>query len=172
MPRDRLTILRLLILTAGVAVGIVFFAPGYDGEEAWDNEKWRALATAVLIGLALPAPLFCARRPQSETKLGAGGLFALTAGLGSLLMLPAAVIEWAGRTSPTAGADGMPATCLYYCLPLVGLWYLLAALVSGYVGRSLFAPETPWTERYGILLALLFSPLGVWALVDIYRDVL
>ena len=165
--RDRLTILRLLLLTAGVAVGLAVFAPRITATSATDTNQWRGLVNAVIIGLGLPAPLFCVRRRGSDRRIGAGGLFALTAALGSLLMLPAAVV------SVIAGdAKGMPAACLFYCLPLVGLWYLLAALLSGHVGRHLFRPETPWTEKYGFLLALLWSPLGVWVLVDIYRDVL
>jgi hypothetical protein len=166
--RDRLTILRLLLLTAGVAVGLVIFAPRITEAYATDTDQWRGLASAVIIGLGLPAPLFCVRRPLRGRQLGAGGLFALTAGLGSLVILPAAVIAMIANGEP----KGMPVVCPYYCLPLVGLWYLLAALLSGHAGRHLFRPETPWTERYGFLLALLWSPLGVWVLVDIYRDVL
>ena len=166
--RDRLTILRLLLLTAGVAVGIVFFAPRFTEANTTDAEQWRGLACSVIIGLSLPAPLFCVRRPGSGRAIGAGGLFALTVGLGSLLMLPPSVVAVLADGEP----KGMPATCLYYCLPLVGLWYLLATLLSGHVGRHLFRPDTPWTERYGFLLVLVLAPLGVWVLVDIYRDVL
>ena len=56
---DRLTIRRLLLLTAGVAVGLTLFAPRFEEGGFADFEQWCAVANAAIIGLALPAPLFC-----------------------------------------------------------------------------------------------------------------
>ena len=91
-------------------------------------------------------------------------MFALTAGFGALLMLPPCLV---GRI---ASEKTMAPMCMYYVLPLVGLWYLLAAAAGGQIGRKLLSPDTPWSERYGFLLALLWSPLGVWHLVGFYHD--
>jgi len=124
------------------------------------------LANAVLIGLALPAPLFMVRpRRRDARPLGFGSLFALVAGLGALLMLPPAL---AARLKSSQGGA---VVCLAYVLPLMGLWFILAALLSGQI-RSLFRADTPWRERYGALLALLWSPLGAWHLYGFYSEVL
>jgi hypothetical protein len=45
-------------------------------------------------------------------------------------------------------------------------------MLGGHLARTLFNRETPWSERYGFLLALLWSPLGVWVLADLYTEVL
>jgi len=170
--QDRLTIGRLLVLTAGVAVGLALFAPHLGADNITDTEDWRGIANALVIGLALPAPLFCLPRVFRNRSLGAGGLFALAAGLGVLLLVPPAIVEWAARNSPASTNDNFSAAaCLFYSIPLMGLWYLLAAIVSGHAGRRLFEPATPWIERYGFGLAVAWSPLGVWLLVDVYAGV-
>jgi hypothetical protein len=148
------------------------FAPPLSQSDLADTATWRVLANAVIIGMALPAPLFCLARGRGNSRLGAGGMFALAAGLGVLLLLPPAVIEWLARTTPPRNNHIEAAACLYFVLPPMGLWYLLAALAGGHAGRRLFSRTTPWIERYGFLLAFLWSPLGVWQLVDIYRDAL
>ncbi len=168
---DRLTIRRLLILTAGIAVGLSLFAPHFDESGRSGADAWRELANAVIIGLALPAPLFCIPRAFSSHRLGTGGLFALATGLGIWLLLPAAVLEWINSNVSHKSNQGVTASCLYIVLPLTGLWYLLAAMIIGYAARKQMSLTT-WTDRYGLFLAFLWSPLGIWTLVDIYRDVL
>ena len=169
---DRLTIRRLLLLTAGVAVGLTLFAPRFEEGGFADVEQWRAVANAAIIGLALLAPLFCFSRAVRNRHLGAGGFFALAVGLGVWLLLPAAVMEWFARHATPPTDRNMTAGCLYNVLPLMGLWNLLAALVAGSAARRELVPKMSWTERYGLFLSLAWSPLGVWMLVDIYRDVL
>lgn len=61
--------------------------------------------------------------------------------------------------------------CLYFVIPNLALWCLLAAILTGRA-HQVFGRQTPGTERYGLLLAMLWSPLGVWHLIGIYRDVL
>lgn len=169
---DRPTIARLLILTAGTAAGLTFFAPPFGQRGPADADDWLALAVAVIIGLTLPAPLFCIPRVVRGHGLGAGGTFALASGLGVLLLLPAAIIEWLGRFATPPDEDTYTMSCLYFVLSFTGLWYLLASLAAGHAGRRLFRRETPWTERYGFFLALLWSPLGAWQVIGVYIDVL
>jgi len=163
--RDRLTIARLLLLTAGVAIGLGVYAPDVTGPGKTEPmNRWIALANAVLIGLALPAPLFAIGLQRRErVPLGVGGLFALMAGLGGLTLFPAML---AMRLS---GASSVAPLCLYYVLPLMGLWCVLAAVVGRQV-RFLLQADAPWLERYGAFLALVWSPIGVWHLVFIYRE--
>lgn len=171
-PADRLTIGRLLVLTAGIAVGLTVFAPTFGTDNLADPGLWRQLAQAVAIGLSIPAPFFCLPRAFHNRRLGPGGLFALSAGLGALVLLPAGGIERFAQPS-AANADRFETgTCLGVALSLFGLWYLMAALVAGHAGRHLFRRPTSWTEQYGFLLALVWSPLGMWWVFDIYSGVL
>ena len=161
---DRLTIRRLLLLTAGVAIGLAVFSPQAD--DPWNIEYWQALAHAFVTGLALPAPLFACRPGRWRKRpLGPGGLFALTAGLGALLMLPPVAMETVVQREPAAAT-----ACLFYVLPMAASWYLLAAALAGHLGRRLFHAETPWVERYGMLLAALWAPLGIWHLINFYLE--
>jgi hypothetical protein len=162
--RDALTILRILLLTAGVAVGIKVFIP--EDVDGWT--AWRTLFNAAVIGLSLPAPLFvmgAVRRVQGP--LGPGSLFAMAMGGGALLLLPPPVIVMFSSHKTASPA------CVYYIMPQVALWFLLAALLTGQINRRLFdRRQTPWTERYGYFLALLWSPLGIFHLVRYYRQAL
>jgi hypothetical protein len=168
---DRLTIGRMLLLTAGIALGLALFAPRLAPGDLASADRWRETAFAVIAGLTIPAPLFAIRRRLRNTSLGAGGLFALAIGLGVWLLLPAAAIEYVARLR--TGSDGNEvASCLYFVMPMIGLWYLVAGLVSGAINRRLFSPTTSWIDRFGFLLALLWSPLGAWHVVDVYRAVL
>ncbi|MBI2826640.1 MAG: hypothetical protein HYX69_18360 [Planctomycetia bacterium] len=168
-PRDTLSIGRLLLLTAGVATGLALFGPVYDSATPINSEWWRYLANAALVGLALPAPLFCIR-PRRARPLGAGGFFALAAGLGAVSILPAAAAVRIAHPPAAGEAYGLPATCIGWVLPLMGLWFFVAMLVSGQVGRRMFWRASPWTDRYGFWLALGWSPLGVWLLVEVYSE--
>jgi hypothetical protein len=58
-------------------------------------------------------------------------------------------------------------------MPLVAAWFLLGALLTQQINRRLFdGAETPWTERYGYFLALLWSPLGLFHVFQFYRQAL
>ncbi len=171
-PPDRLTIRRLLLLMVGTAVGLTLFAPRLGPNDLTRTESWREVSFSVIIGLTLPAPLFAIRYRFRRRGLGSGGLFALAIGLGVWLMLPAALIDLIERMRSPANMRNAVGACLYFVMPMMGLWYLLAGLASGHVSRRLVSPGTPWIDRYGYLLALLWTPLGAWHVVDVYRDVL
>lgn len=167
LARDSLTIRRLLLLTAGLAIGLGLFTPErQEGRLVRLNlDATLGLFSAAMLGLALPAPLFVlGQRLAKGPAIGPGGLYALTMGLGALLMLPPVVMH------RFAGKPGAAIVCLFYVMPLVSLWYFLAAAMTGHLGRKLFARATAWTERYGFLLAVLWTPLGVWLLIQFYMD--
>lgn len=164
--RDALTIGRFLLLTAGVAVGLgVFVSPHKQGGGflRFDLDTFLVYYNAVFIGLALPAPLFVmGQRLRKGPPIGPGGLYAVTVGLGSLLMLPPVLV---GRLQSDVGPSF---TCIHYTMPLVSFWYLAATLLAGRLGRELFSRATPWTERYGFFLAVLWTPVGMWLLFGVF----
>jgi uncharacterized YccA/Bax inhibitor family protein len=158
-PRDRLTILRLLALTAGVAVGITVFAPDKPGRA----QDWLDLAHAVIIGLSLPAPFFILRfRRMTSAEFGPGVMFALMSSFGVLLMLPPAIVVRATPRPSSFDLSPSVTGCLYFVLPLMSLWFVLACVLTGGARRAVLGSKTPWTERYGFFLAVVWSPLGIW----------
>jgi len=166
-PRDALTIRRILLLTAGVATGLKVFGPTAD-ELSRKGDQWLLLANAVVIGLSLPAPFFLWGAKRRAQPVGPGSMFALTMGIGSWLLLPPPLIAAAVQAvKPTSAL-----LCTYYVMPLVATWFLLASLFTRQINRRLFdRAATPWTERYGYFLAVLWLPLGVYHLVVIYSEV-
>jgi hypothetical protein len=168
-PRDRLTIGRVMVLTAGVAIGLTVFRERKSLNPA-DIDWWRETATAVLIGLSLPGVLYTTRWRRSGATTGLGSLLWLTLSLGSLLMVPpiigAAVLHKNELGSNSAGM------CLYYALPLVSLWFVLAVILSGHAPNGKWSVQTGWSDWFGWRLGLVWSVLGVWLLVDFYREAL
>jgi hypothetical protein len=161
---DRLTIRRLAVLTVGVALGLVIFVPITEDADVGAID-WRVVWFALLAGVALVSPLFVIARRLRGQRAGAGGMLLLTLGFGVLLLVPTTIAE---RSSSSEA--GFSATCLTYCVPFVCLWYLIAAAVGGQLTRASLGRSTPWVERLGLYLAMAGAPLGVWLLVDIYRE--
>src|SRR5687768_7556054 len=95
--RDKLTILRLLLLTAGVAVGLRVFEPELRREESGDY-WWLCLAVAILAGCSLAGPLFAIARRRAGARLrvgGMGGMLWLASGLGMwTLLVPALIADF------------------------------------------------------------------------------
>ena len=162
---DRLTIRRLLLLTTGVALGLVIFVPSDDADLS-SVEWWRLAWFSLLAGVALVSPLLVIARRWQGHQAGVGGMLLLTLGFGVLLMVPSTIAERAGD----AQGQGFSVTCLAYCVPFVCLWYLLAAAVGGQLTRASLGRDAPWVERLGLYLAIAGAPLGVWLLIDIYRE--
>lgn len=162
---DRLTTRRLLIITAGVALGLVIFVPRDGDADFASVDWWRQIWFALLAGVALVSPLFVIGRRIRAQRAGVGGMLLLTLGFGVLLLVPTAIAE----RSHNPG-DSFSTVCLTYCVPFVCLWYLIAAAVGGQLTRASLGRSTPWVERLGLYLALAGAPLGVWLLIDIYRE--
>jgi hypothetical protein len=71
--------------------------------------------------------------------------------------------------STTLG-DNSVVSCLYFVLPLLSVWFLLAAWLGGRLQRKHFSRATSWADRLGIYLGLLWSILGVWVIFDFYWE--
>lgn len=166
-PRDRLTLRRLLAITAGLAIGLGVFLPETaDGQALGAPDYWILLCNAPLLGLLLPGPLFAvpvARR--ADVALGPGGWFLLAGGLGAWLLLPPALV------ARIAAGNSVTPVCLAYVVPLMGLWFAVARVLTMRSLRELAVPGGPWVERYGWLLMVVWSPLGAWHLAHFYLEV-
>lgn len=153
---DRLTIGRLMLITAGIAFGIVAF-PMDNGFQTFDDAL--LVWSSILMGASLPGLWFVAARRRQRRRIGAGGWIALSAGLGLLVLMPAAILQ---------PGEGIALTCLHYLLPLSSLWMLLSALVAGQLRCKSLGRRAPWPERYGYYLALSWSPVALRLLWSIY----
>ncbi|CAL1125483.1 unnamed protein product [Cladocopium goreaui] len=131
-----------------------------------DVDDWRILANGILSGLSLSALLFGLNLRLRGRRLGIGALFGVMSGLGALLLLPPLLVVGEGE----AVGDRLAFACIVYMMPLMALWFLLAAAVGGRLRRKIWSRPMPWTEKFGYLLAMAWSPLGVWMLFDIYID--
>ena len=161
---DRLTIFRLLAITAGIAVGLVVYSPKVDPSDKspYDVDYFRNLAIAPLIGACLPAGLFAIGfRRRSHLRLGPGGLLALAMTNGALLLLPPAAMT---------GDDGLGFICLRVTLPLMSLWYLVGMAAAGQLNRATFSVSTAWSERYALYLAIAWLPEACWLIYEMYEE--
>ena len=163
---DRLTLGRLLILVAGVLVGLRLFLEPMNENPNYDGEYFRILYTGPLVGLSLTGPVILLANFRRVRPFGAGRLLWFTQGIGVWLLLPPAV----ANVVDGGGKGDLAQACLYYCLPFVGLWFLLAAAVGGHLTRSQWRRSAPWTERFGLYLGFAWIPLSIWVLWDVYHN--
>lgn len=161
---DRLTIGRIMLITAGIAVGLAAFIPE-PGHIFDDAQNVRYFLNSILLGAALPGLIFILTRRRGGHRIGVGGWIALTASLGVLILLPPS----AGASRFHAG-EGTGLLCLHYTLPLAMFFMLLAALVAGQLRWRHLSRQAPWSERYGFYLAIAWLPISLWLLSDIYRE--
>jgi hypothetical protein len=168
-PRlEKLSIGRIMVLMAGLGVALVCFGPQQNNFSPRSLDDWRGLASAVLIGFSLPGVYYALRRSRQGVRLGAGGLLWLTQSLGSWLLMPPAVAGPLLHLN-TLGS-GSAGACLFYVLPLVSLWFILASVLSGQLRFRHLRGETPWTDRFGFYLGLAWTVLGIWITGDFYWE--
>ena len=156
-----------MVLMAGVGVGLTLFRER-ESLNLGDVDWWRETATAVLIGCSLPGVFYTTRWRRASPPQGLGGLLWLTLSLGALLMIPP-VIAAAVNQRNQLGTDSA-GMCLYYAMPLVSLWFVLAAILSGHLRSKALSFEAGWSDWFGWRLGLVWSLFGLWLLVDFYRE--
>lgn len=168
-PSNQLTLMRLLVLVTCLAVGLAVFSPGNTSSFDWKSlDDWQERISIVLMGLTLAGPMFAwSQRRRDRRHFRAGTLLAAMLGLGVLLMIPPQVLANL-RGEEQVGTTAY--TCLLYVLPLLGLWFVLAASIGGLFRWRNFTAKCPWSERFGWYLAVLWAPWGVRILYMFYAD--
>ena len=160
---DRLTILQVMLLTVGVAAGMTIANSADLDFEDFNLERSRALAVATMMGLSLVAGLLTLRRRFRGYALNVGGVMNLAVGWAIVLLGPALLLEL------FRAEEDVPSMFLFvYMVPLLPLWGVLAGFVTHRIDRRRLGTASPWSERLGLYLALLWALLGVWVLVDLY----
>jgi hypothetical protein len=167
----RLTILDLLILTAGVAVGFGLIADNLKAGSTDTGEAVLMILTFSLGGLSLAGPpLLLWRRYRSGWKrLRLGELFWFCQGTASWLLWPPVVyVRVRGKQQM---GDSMSAVCYFYGTPLMALYIVLTLLAGGWLGRRRRRARRrrSWTEVFGLLLGLAWACTGLYVLSILYR---
>lgn len=160
---DTLTVSQLLLLAACEAFG--FWVARPQSISPGEVDFWRWIWWQSLFGLSLAGPFVVVSLVRRGRAIGVAAHFWLMTGLGGWLFVPGMAL------ARNAGKDpGMLGGCLVYTQSLVALWLFASVLVTGPSGlRKLWRPG-PWSERFGLWLAVAWAPLGAWILVDLYRD--
>lgn len=162
---DRLTLRRLMLLIAGVAVG--FWLIETEKFDPYEVDHYRRVAWVMGFGCSLAGPWIVTAQARRGAALAVAAYFWLMTGVGSWIFVPGLIYaRFAG-----GNADPFKA-CLLYAQLLPALWLVVSiALVSPRMFTNLWRPG-PWIERCGLALAVYWAPNGAWLVLDLYRDLL
>jgi hypothetical protein len=179
MRRSRPTIGELMIVVAGVGVGLTLAMPVFRDEpspgEAILVMGGGVLGGASLVGVPL---LLWERRRGGRRRFGPGKLSWFAHGTAAWLLWPPIII---GRRSNARGqappiVDPSAAEiCFFYGTPLMAVYVTASLLAGGWLRRRRRGSRRPtapipWRERFGLLLGMGWAVLGLYVLSMIYRS--
>lgn len=163
----RFTILDMMLLVVGLAVGL-WLALGMKGGRPDDEQSWLAFFVFTLGGLtAIGPPLLAWERYRRRSRLRLGELLWFCHGTASWLLWPPIIVH---RLDGKAGPGEMAPTCYFYGTPLMALYVAIALMAGGWLPRRRRRARRPWTETFGLCLALVWACTGLYVLALIYRE--
>jgi hypothetical protein len=164
----RLTILDMMLLVAGAAVGL-WIITGLTGGPMTEGVDWIFFLVFVLGGLSMIGPpLLLWERRRRRSRLRPGEMFWFCQGMASWLLWPPVVIrDIQGKGTST----GMATVCYFYGTPLMALYVTIALLAGGWLRRPRRRRRArrSWTETFGLLLGLVWACTGLYVLATIYH---
>lgn len=168
MTHDRLTVWELMVLIAGVAIGLwTLLGTTWD---SGDNDAWTLLIVAVLGGLSVVGPpLLIWERRRTRRPFTPGRFLWFTQGTAAWLLWPP-VMYLRARGKDAEVAQGTAGMCFFYGTPLMAVYVTISLLVGGRLRRKHWRRARSWRERFGLLLALGWACTGVYLLAKIYRE--
>lgn len=177
--RPRPTIGELMILIAGVGVGLTVALPIFRDEPSL-GEAFLVVAGAMLGGASLVGvPLLLWERWRGDRKrFGPGRLMWFAHGTAAWLLWPPIIL---GRHSSARGQNppivdpSAAEICFFYGTPLMAVYVTASLLAGGWLrrrrrGNRRPATPIPWRERFGLLLGMGWAVLGLYVLSMIYRS--
>lgn len=177
--RTRPTIGELMIVVAGVGVGMTVAVPIFRDEPSF-GEGFVVAVGALLGGASLVGvPLLLWGRWRGEQRrFGPGSLLWFAHGTAAWLLWPPIII---GRRSSGRGQNApivdpsAAEICFFYGTPLMAVYVTASLLAGGWLRRrnrrNRRAPvPMPWRERFGRVLGMGWAVLGLYVLSMIYRS--
>jgi hypothetical protein len=165
----RLALWELLVLIAGVALGLWLFTK--ELQEPAGDQRWLLAVVAVLSGCSLVGPpLLLWERRGSKAMWRAGRVHWFAQGTAAWLMWPPMVAARLRGDSVFHNAG--TGICYFYGTPLMALYVTLALLAGGWIRprRGRRRRRYSWREQFGLLLGLAWACTGLYLLVNLYRD--
>lgn len=172
--REPLSLLELLLLVAGAAIGLAVCRSiwSYD---VGDKDPIEVVPVAVRIIVAIlggfsfvGVPLLLARWTRRRTPWGPGKVAWFSQGIATWLLWPPIVcFQVAG---PRSGSDvPWSSVCWLWGTPLMGLYVTAAILSGGWFGRrGRRRMRRSWREQFGLLLSCLWACTGLYLLGLLY----
>ncbi|WP_152050821.1 hypothetical protein [Tautonia marina] len=177
--RTRPTIGELMIVVAGVGVGLTLALPIFRDKPSL-GEGFLVLGGALLGGVSLVGVPFLLweRWRGSQRRFGPGTLLWFAHGTAAWLLWPPIII---GRRSSARGQNppivdpSAAEICFFYGTPLMAVYVTASLLAGGWLRRrnrrNRRAPvPMPWRERFGRILGMGWAVLGLYVLSMIYRS--
>jgi hypothetical protein len=164
-PRaDRLSIGVVMLLIAGVALGLWLAAAVMQGED--QVGRWLVLLVFVLGGLSLVGPPLLLLTAQRRSW-GAGRFLWFAHGTAAWLLWPPVIYL---RSRGISGNSSTGA-CFFYGTPLMAVYVTLTLLAGGHLKRSRRRRlRRSWQETFGLLLGLVWACTGLYWISQFYLE--
>jgi hypothetical protein len=178
--RERFTIGAgaLLVLSMALAMGL-FLEPMRE-TDWWRLQNVVFLFVIVLAGpTAIGVPWLIVRKLRGrfryDRRWGPGRLHWFAQGSAAWLLWPPIVSTRLNLTAANAGMGSDPSStaqiCYFYGTPLMAVYMLIALAVGGRIRLSKKSRRRiDWMERFGLLLAFLWTSVGAFLHWLIYTD--
>ncbi len=167
----RLTVGELMLLIAGLALGLWIIAPTLRSDPRMGADEPSLLGSAfVLGGLSLVGPpLLLIERRRRRRPWRAGKLLWFSSGMAAWLLWPPVIYNRARNGNIQQSAS---AVCFAYGTPLMAVYVTAALLAGGQMRRRKRrrAAELSWRDRFGLLLGLAWACVGLYVLSKFYRE--
>lgn len=166
----RFSVGELMVLVAGVSVGLWLFLPKSD--DADPGSVVMGTIFGVLGGLSLVGvPLLLLERFRERgTRVGppweAGKLTWFASGMSAWLLWPPIAFSRLQGESFDRSATGI---CFFYGTPLMAVYMTLALLTGGWLRRRRRRRRArSWRERFGLVLSMAWACTGLYLLATLY----
>jgi hypothetical protein len=165
----RLTILDLVLLIAGLAVGVWLAMGVSEGRPPETVEQWVTCVLYVLGGVStIGPPLLLRERLRHHRRLRPGELLWFCQGTAAWLLWPPVIVRHV-RAKP-GEISGAAAICYVYGTPLMAVYVTVALFAGGWLPLRRRRYPRNWTESFGLILGLIWACTGLYSLWLIYHD--
>ena len=179
---ERLSILELLLLVAGVGVALAVSRPIWTAPyQPTDNDPIAVvplvvrIIVAVLSGFSfIGVPLFLARLTRRRTPWGPGKVAWFSQGVATWLLWPP-IIYYQLPLQQSSNGPLYSSVCWLWGTPLMGLYVTSAILAGGWFGRrGRRRLKRSFREQFGLILSCLWACTGLYLLgllywIDLFR---